>query len=1279
MSKSIERRNNNRRDKNDFPKRNDNYNNISNKLNYVIDYELSESLCNILNMPKIDFINSLTTKIKNFLLSEYSKNAINEEFLKNLLIQNKEQLEKKYIIYFNILKPAWDNFISNKNKFYSDELDQFYLKKYVYHCSFVSKYSLHNCAENGKELGKFIKVYDTEKNQVKYVICENCQKVYFIEYFLNFCEKCQINYYCTELNNSLNDLLPATIKKPHCEQVINEQIYCLYCKHILYLNIKTNQIKCLNCRFISNPKKMDWKCNLCSKKYKSDVIVFNKSEVNYIKNIINYGLLMKKRAYPSNLPCCQNIDLKTAIFYHKKDCKGILYFTEFNKRLIIICEKCKDVNYFSNFVWTCPECLFRFKDIKWKENELKLKKELSNKIEVKLNTNINFNNTITSWNNKRNIREFIIDNEKNNQDKEKEKNFRKNEVTELNKNKFIKSLSQQKQKQVNEPKEQNSEYKDFKSINSSNLNNNNNEKSISNVIKVKKNYFFPYNHKKESDNILLNKKYKLSENKLSIENEDKSFERKNSQNRCVIEKIIKKELNSQELNEAMTKVNYSEKNIHKNTNRISEKKENNNKYIINSTESKKVIIQNIQTSNNFNKIPISVRFKKLNKSSSLYNSQNLIFKKDNQNSGKELYLKDSLVQTVNKKPIEYANNKIIFVKTTKNNDTITNSIQQVESIDAKNEPKINVKRHLFRFGHNYKPEENKMNHQNSQIGKSQTFFEKEKDNKISRIMSYKEAVIQKKYSGFIDRFNNKSTDKINIENEIEENKDNENQKGLISHCALNNTGLRKLYKDSYYRKSEKEIIIWKDYNNSQKNFFKKNEETPNNKIINENSNIKNSNNKNVRNLSSVSSQAKIIVQNNNNNIANNNTIINNNNSKNSNYNNYYYILKKSGNQFSSTSMKLIKSSLINHDYNKKFDSNTYKSKGKNNLNNSLLKNEKEEEEEEDEIEEEKEEDQTPDDVVLVDCIDKMESIPLNHSIFKTPLLYNNIQQKLKHFLFRGRLPIFKVENYTIQKTLGEGTNGVIYQVINNKSKKPYAMKKLIGSSISELERFQKEFQICHQNPHPYILDIHGVCARCFDSTTYVLYVLMDLAEKDLDSEIADRAKIKKYYNEKELISMLKKLVSALFYLQKEKNVAHRDIKPENILLFKGGKVLKLADFGEAKLNNENRKKTIRGTEFYMSPILYEGNLKSEYVIQHNPFKSDVFSLGYCFILATTLDPQVINEIRQIKERFKIEQILKKFFQNRYTIKYIQLLLRMISIDENQRVDFIELNKILQNY
>ena len=130
---------------------------------------------------------------------------------------------------------------------------------------------------------------------------------------------------------------------------------------------------------------MDWKCNICSKSFKSEVIVYNKSEVNYIKKIISYGLLIKKRARPAKLPCCKNLDIRTATFYHKKECKGTIYFAKFHKKLIIICEKCKAVNNFSKFIWTCPECSLRFKDTKWEENELKLRKEIFNKNEFKKN------------------------------------------------------------------------------------------------------------------------------------------------------------------------------------------------------------------------------------------------------------------------------------------------------------------------------------------------------------------------------------------------------------------------------------------------------------------------------------------------------------------------------------------------------------------------------------------------------------------------------------------------------------------------------------------------------------------------------------------------------------------------------------------------------------------------------------------------------------------------------------------------------------------------------
>lgn len=127
-----------------------------------------------------------------------------------------------------------------------------------------------------------------------------------------------------------------------------------------------------------------------------------------------------------------------------------------------------------------------------------------------------------------------------------------------------------------------------------------------------------------------------------------------------------------------------------------------------------------------------------------------------------------------------------------------------------------------------------------------------------------------------------------------------------------------------------------------------------------------------------------------------------------------------------------------------------------------------------------------------------------------------------------------MENYTVIKQLGEGSFGAIFEVTNNETKIRYAMKKIIANNINSLEFFQKEFEIVHENSHPNILDIHGVCVRCLDTTTYVLYVLMDIAEKDWEVEINDRAKIKKYYSERELICMLKQIVNALCFYKKKK-------------------------------------------------------------------------------------------------------------------------------------------------
>ena len=1177
------------------------------KVNYFVEFELISEFKNILNIPKIDFINLIMFKLNNFLLGELLSKNIDEQKYKYLMTYMKERWEKKYDNHVQNLSIGWENFeILRKNKEKNNELEKLYFKNFVYHCSYVSEYAIHNCDKNHTIFGKYIIVYDSinnnNKNVIKYLICENCRKAYFIEHFLNYCEKCKLNYYSCEMHDNKKNFFQVTLKNPHCEPVVNEKIYCSHCKtkSALYLNPKSNVVKCLNCRFISSPNNMEWNCNICSQPFKSDVIIYNKCEVNYVKKIINYALLIKKKARPAKLPCCKNLDLKTTPFYHKKNCKGIIYFAEFHKKLIIICEKCKAVNNFGKFIWTCPQCFLRFKDIKWQENEPKLRKEIfydKNKImndindEEILKKNSYLRNLI---NNQIDLNNMTITKKKKNLYdilRKREDNFPDIIKTEANNNVIIPDINIRDNKEL-----LSTEASDSKNINNINLELHS-DKQLNELIKVKRNNFIQLNN----NNNVINKntKEKLDEDLSTI------AENKKLKKRYIFEKLNRRQFvssNNIELNNLITESKPNNIDNIENENNIIEPKQKYSNNVVSRIKNDVIIptssSQNFNNNNNNRKIisknksnidvrapPLSSKINiKLNSpnvnviKSEYYNSKN---RSNNNNNHKEI--------------ISETKSNHVLMHSIDNNDFSSSNKERRNLLNKINSDKNN----------NYNNNSPKENNKNLNIKK---YLFKDSDKK--EIINPRNKYIN---NNNINNNKNDASNKLNKNNNI-----NNNNNNII-------TSYRRVNRDSRQKYNENKPNLWKDINH----------------------NSKNSENKDLISTGVISSKYS-------NNINNNNT---NNNTR-------------SDSPYSSTSMMALKNNSKNKMSDEKpiYDNSTFHNKKKN------LINKYESNKENNDIDQ-----NIPNDIIKVTSIDKLEKIPLNPAIFTNPLLANNIQQRIKHILFRGRLPIFNIDNYTIKKTLGEGTNGVIYLVMNNTTKKFYAMKKLIANNISELDFLQKEFQICYQNPHPNVLTIYGVCVRCFDSTTFVLYVLMPLAEKDLEMEISERIRRKKYYKESELINMIKQLVEALYYLQKERNVAHRDIKPENILIFKNH-VLKLADFGEAKVNNANKKKkTIRGTEFYMSPILYEGNLKSKYDIQHNPFKSDVFSLGYCFICASALDPEVINEIRQVKDQNKIKQILKKYFHNEYSDKYINLLLKMITLDENQRVDFIGLEKILQEY
>lgn len=285
-------------------------------------------------------------------------------------------------------------------------------------------------------------------------------------------------------------------------------------------------------------------------------------------------------------------------------------------------------------------------------------------------------------------------------------------------------------------------------------------------------------------------------------------------------------------------------------------------------------------------------------------------------------------------------------------------------------------------------------------------------------------------------------------------------------------------------------------------------------------------------------------------------------------------------------------------------------------------------------------------------------------------------KNISNMEFIQKLVTFSPDEYKLLQTIGEGSYGMIYLVEEIYTCNKLAMKKIIINNEKQLITFTNEYEIIHQINHSNILKIKGLSHKKLDETTNVLYILMELAKTDWDREIKLRAMNKNYYTEVELIKIIKQLLDGLSYLQ-ENNIAHRDIKAQNILIFEN-KLFKLADFGEAKevkLLYQKHNGTVRGTELYMAPALFN-SFEQEKKIEHNPFKSDVFSLGYCILFAATLSFNILYELRKQTDKKMIHAVINKHLTDKYSPKFINLMCRMVEYNEKFRFDFIQLKAFI---
>ena len=288
-----------------------------------------------------------------------------------------------------------------------------------------------------------------------------------------------------------------------------------------------------------------------------------------------------------------------------------------------------------------------------------------------------------------------------------------------------------------------------------------------------------------------------------------------------------------------------------------------------------------------------------------------------------------------------------------------------------------------------------------------------------------------------------------------------------------------------------------------------------------------------------------------------------------------------------------------------------------------------------------------------------------------------------------------LKEFQFLEQIGNGTFGKIYSVKWDKNNKYYAMKKEILNNIEDVEKRRNICKIIKNfiknTNSDGIINLYG--NLCFQNNKisnnsidkennkmikkqYIYYELMEKAERDWDKEIIIRRDQKLYYTENELIDIMAQLITTLSLFQKN-HITHRDIKPQNILVSKGK--YKLCDFGEIRVIKREGLivQRVRGSELYMSPILFRGLHDNLIQVKHNTYKSDVFSLGMCLFYAASLTYCGVDSILEINDMDKIENILMQFLSGKYTEKLIRFILLMLEIDENKRLNFIQLEKKLK--
>ena len=191
--------------------------------------------------------------------------------------------------------------------------------------------------------------------------------------------------------------------------------------------------------------------------------------------------------------------------------------------------------------------------------------------------------------------------------------------------------------------------------------------------------------------------------------------------------------------------------------------------------------------------------------------------------------------------------------------------------------------------------------------------------------------------------------------------------------------------------------------------------------------------------------------------------------------------------------------------------------------------------------------------------------------------------------------------YQVEKELGKGAMGIVYLGKDHKTDREVAIKTLslaeefdAGELDDFRQRFFREAETARRLNHPHIVTIfdageeHDLC-----------YIAMELLK---GHDLLAYTEVNHLLPLTEVSSIVRQVAEALHYAHLQQ-VIHRDIKPANIMYDPDEKIVKVTDFGIARVIDSSKTRTglVLGSPSYMSPEQLSG--------QKMDGRSDLFSLG----------------------------------------------------------------------